>query len=104
MKNYLILWLILTGVLYGVIHVLTLGWETLTLSAVAILYIASSIAAILVANETRRPQAKEYYRKKVLYPKIPDAYLTDNPTSGSIIFGKDYRTKKLLLHPQASIA
>lgn len=99
MKNYLILWLILTGVLYGVIYGLTLGWETLTLSSVAILYLASSIAAILVANEMRRPQAKEYYRKKALYPKIPDAYLTVNPTSGSIIFGKDHRTKKTVVAP-----
>lgn len=99
MKNYLILWLILTGVLCGVIYALTLGWEALTLSTVAILYLASSIAAILVANEMRRPQAKEYYRKKALYPKIPDAYLSDDPTSGSIIFGKDHRTKKTVVAP-----
>ena len=34
------------------------------------------------------------YRKKALYPKIPDKYLADKPASGSVIFGKDHRTKK----------
>lgn len=94
MKNYLVLWLILTGILCGVIHAMTIWVETWELSTAAILYLASSIAAILVANEMRRPQAKEYYRKKALYPKIPDKYLADKPASGSVIFGKDHRTKK----------
>ena len=63
MKNYLVLWLILTGILCGIIHAMTIWVETWELSTAAILYLASSIAAILVANEMRRPQAKEYYRK-----------------------------------------
>ena len=55
------------------------------------------IAAIIAANEMRRPRPQEIYRKKAVYPKIPDRFLASNPPSGSIIFGKDYHTKKTVV-------
>ena len=55
------------------------------------------IAAIIAANELRRPRPQEIYRKKAVYPKIPDRFLACNPPSGSIIFGKDYHTKKTVV-------
>ena len=96
MKKYLILWLILTGALCGVIYALTLGWESVSLSTAGILYLASAIAAILVANEMKRPEIKEYHRQKALYPKIPEEYLYDAPPTGGMVFGMDYHTNKLV--------
>ena len=55
------------------------------------------IAAIIAANELRRPRPQEIYRKKAVYPKIPDRFLASKPPSGSIIFGKDYHTKKTVV-------
>ena len=55
------------------------------------------ISAIIAANELRRPRPQEIYRKKAVYPKIPDRFLASNPPSGSIIFGKDYHTKKTVV-------
>lgn len=55
------------------------------------------IAAIIAANELRRPRPQEIYRKKAVYPKIPDRFLASKPPSGSIIFGKDYHTRKTVV-------
>lgn len=99
MKNYLLMWILLTLLLFGVSILLLGGWEALPISAVSVLWIATAIAAIMVANELRRPHFREYNRQKALYPLIPDTYLADTPTSGSVIFGKDHRTKKTVVAP-----
>ena len=94
MKNYLLLWIWLT-VLATVALILVLnGWAEMAIPGIVLLFISSAIAAIVIANELRRPTQKEYYRKKALYPKIPEKYLSDKPESGRIIFGKDYHTNK----------
>lgn len=97
MRNYLLLWIILSVAIAALMYVLCIKWLTLSIPTVAILYAASSIAAILVANELRRPMPQEVYRNRALYPKIPDRFLSDKPKSGSIIFGKDYHTKKTVV-------
>lgn len=94
MKKYLLLWIILIAILFGLMYFSIPLLTTWDISMISMLWIATAIAAILVANEMRRPQFKEYNRKKALYPKIPDKYITDKPVSGSVIFGKDHRTGK----------
>ena len=97
MSNYLLLWIILSVAIAALMYVLCIKWLMLSIPTVVILYAASSIAAIMVANELRRPIPQEVFRKKALYPKIPDRFLADKPKSGSIVFGKDYRTNKTVV-------
>lgn len=92
--SYILLWFLLTVILFGVLWVFFCGWATFEVSTLAILGIATAVAAVVIANELRRPKQKEYNRKKALYPKIPDQYLADKPVSGNVIFGKDYHTGK----------
>ena len=94
MKNYILIWILLTLLLFAALYVMLCGWAALPISSIAVLFIATTIAAVILANELRRPVAKEYNRRKALYPKVPDKFLADQPPSGSIIFGKDYRTGK----------
>ena len=94
MKNYLLLWILLTVLATAALMLVLNGWAELALPGIVILFLATAIAAIIIANELRRPTQKEYYRKKALYPKIPEKYLSDKPESGCIIFGKDYHTNK----------
>lgn len=94
MKNYLLLWVVLT-VLATVLLILVLnGWSGFAVPGIIVIFIASAVTAIIVANEIRRPVPQEYYRKKALYPKIDDKFLFDTPPSGSVIFGKDTHTGK----------
>lgn len=94
MKNYVLLWVVLT-ILATVLLVLVLnGWSGFAVPGIVVVFIASAVTAIIIANEIRRPVPQEYYRKKALYPKIDDKFLFDTPPSGSIIFGKDYHTGK----------
>jgi type IV secretion system protein VirD4 len=96
MKNYVLLWVVLT-ILATVLLVLVLnGWSGFAVPGIVIVFIASIVTAIIIANEIRRPVPQEYYRKKALYPKIDDKFLFDTPPSGSIIFGKDIHTKKIV--------
>ena len=94
MKNYLLMWILLTLLLFAGLYVLLCGWAALPISSISVLVAATAVAAVILANEMRRPMAKEYNRKQALYPKIPDKYLADQPPSGSIIMGKDYWTGK----------
>ena len=94
MRSYLLLWILLTVLSAVALLVLLNGWAALSVPGIVIVFIASAVAAIVIANELRRPTQKEYYRKKALYPKIPDKFLSDKPESGRIIFGKDYHTNK----------
>lgn len=94
MKNYLLLWVVLT-ILATVLLILVLnGWSGFAVPGIVVVFIASAVTAIIIANEIRRPVPQEYYRKKALYPKIDERFLSDTPSSGSIIFGKDYHTGK----------
>ena len=94
MKNYVLLWVVLT-ILATVLLILVLnGWSGFAVPGIVVVFIASAVTAIIIANEIRRPVPQEYYRKKALYPKIDERFLSDAPPSGSIIFGKDYHTEK----------
>lgn len=97
MKSYLLLWILLSALLGAALYVLLCGWAALPVSSIAILFVATMIAALIIANELRRPMPQEYFRKKALFPKIPDKFLADKPKSGSIIFGKDYHTHKTVV-------
>ena len=94
MKNYLLLWILLTLLLFAALYVLLCGWAALPVPSITILLAATLVAAVVLANELRRPAVKEYNRKKALYPKIPEKYLSTEPPSGGVIFGTDYRTGK----------
>lgn len=103
MKKYLLLWIILIAILFGLMY---LGIPLLTtwdVSVISMLWAATAIAAILVANEMRRPQFKEYNRKKALYPKIPDKYLSKEPPFGGMVFGKDHHTGKFVVEENAHV-
>ena len=96
MKNYVLLWVVLT-VLATMLFVLVLnGWSGFAVPGIVIVFIASVVTAIIIANEIRRPVPQEYYRKKALYPKIDDKFLFDSPPSGGVIFGKDIHTGKIV--------
>lgn len=97
MKNYLWLWILLTLLLAAVLYLFFFGWEAFPVPTIGVLLAATMVAAMVIANEMRRPMPQEVYRKKALYPKIPNTFLTDKPKSGSIIFGKDYHTKKTVV-------
>jgi type IV secretory pathway TraG/TraD family ATPase VirD4 len=97
MKSYFWLWVLLSVLLAVGLYVLCCGWAALPASTITILFAATIIAALVIANELRRPMPQEIYRKKALYPKIPDKFLASKPKSGSIIFGKDYHTKKTVV-------
>ena len=95
MKRYLIMWLALIPVLFALFW----GISYLEEWAVANIYLlwgATALSAILTANEMRRPRFQEYNRKKALFPKIPDKYLSKEPPTGGIIFGKDHHTGKFV--------
>ena len=97
MRSYFLLWILLTAILFGVLYIFVLGWSALPVSSIAILGISTILALVIIANEMRRPYFKEYNRKKALFPKIPEKYLTNKPVSGSVVFGKDYHTGKTVI-------
>ncbi|MGM9600662.1 MAG: type IV secretory system conjugative DNA transfer family protein [Faecousia sp.] len=94
---YILLWLLMTAVLFGALCFTTMGWATLPISTLGLLLAAAMASALIIANELRRPTQKEYNRKKALYPPIPENHLVGTPQSGSIVFGKDYRTRKFVV-------
>lgn len=99
MKNYVLIWILLIALLIGVGYIALFGYDALPKTSVAILCAGTAGALLLIANEMRRPRFREYNRRKALYPAIPDSYLADTPASGSVIFGKDHRTKKTVVAP-----
>lgn len=96
MKNYLLLWILLILLLVAVLALFVYGWDVLPLSSMDILVIATAIAALIVANEMKRPMPKEYFRQKAMNPVIPAKYLSDEPPTDGIVFGKDRKTGKFV--------
>ena len=97
MKSYLLLKLLLIVLLAAVLFIMFCGLAAIPLPSIIILGLATSVAAMIIANELRRPMPQEYFRKKALFPKIPNKFLASKPQSGSIIFGKDYHTHKTVV-------
>ena len=97
MKSYLLLKLLLIVLLAAVLFIMFCGLAAIPLPSIIILGFATSVAAMIIANELRRPMPQEYFRKKALFPKIPNKFLASKPQSGSIIFGKDYHTHKTVV-------
>ena len=97
MKSYLLLWILLSVLLAAALYVMLCCWAALPVPTIGILLAATMVAAVIIANELRRPMPQEYFRKKALFPKIPGKFLADKPQSGSIIFGKDYHTHKTVV-------
>ena len=96
MKNYLLLWILLTILLICVGSLLLFGWDILPGPSIGVLFAATAIALLVIANEMRRPHYQEYNRQRALYPRIPDKYLSNDPPTAGVVFGKDYHTKKLV--------
>lgn len=96
MKNYLLMWILLTLLLFAALYVLLCGWAALPISSISVLFAATAVAAVILANEMRRPHYEEYNRKKALYPRIPEQYLSKEPPTAGVVFGKDYHTGKLV--------
>lgn len=59
--------------------------------------ISMAVAAFCIANDLKRPQPKEYNRKKALYPQIPGKHLHEEPISESVVFGQDYHTGSFVM-------
>lgn len=103
MKNYILIWILLTVLLFAALYVMLCGWAALPISSIAVLFLATTVAAVILANEIRRPHAQEYNRKKALYPRIPDKYLSKEPPTGGVIFGKDHHTGKLVVEENSHV-
>ena len=97
MKRHIFLWVLLIVLIAASFFLVYLGWTTLSVPGIAFVGVVMVVAALVIANEFRRPLPQEYFRKKALFPKIPDNFLADKPKSGSIIFGKDYHTHKTVI-------
>lgn len=97
MKRFWLVLVLLGLLLCGALYVFAFGWSALPSPAIAVLWGALAVALFVIANEMRRPHFEEYNRKKALLPKIPEKYLAEKPLSGSVIFGKDYHTKKFVV-------
>ena len=97
MKNYLLLWILLALLLFAVLMLFAYGWDILPFSSIQLLVIATVIGALVVANEMKRPMPKEYYRQKAMNPAIPAKYLSDEPPTDGIVFGRDHKTGKFVV-------
>ena len=97
MKGYGFLCVLITLLLAAALFIMIGRWEAVQMPILAALGIVAVVAAIVIANELRRPMPREYFRKKALYPKIPNKFLASKPQSGNIIFGKDYHTQKTVV-------
>lgn len=96
MKSYLLIWILLIALLSGVVYIGFFGFEALPWPSVAILWAGTAVALLVLANEMRRPHYEEYNRKKALYPRIPEDFLSKEPPAAGVVFGKDYHTGKLV--------
>lgn len=96
MKRYLIIWLALIPLFYGLLWAVEY-YKNWGISTANLLWAATAVSAIVTANEMRRPCFREYNRKKAVFPKIPDKYLSKEPPTGGVIFGKDHHTGKLVV-------
>ena len=96
MKHYILIWILLIALLIGVGYIGLFGWDALPWPSVGILLAGTAVALLVLANELRRPRYEEYNRKKALYPRIPEQYLSKEPPTAGVVFGKDYHTGKLV--------
>lgn len=96
MKHYILIWILLIVLLIGVGYIGLFGWDALPWPSVGILLAGTAVALLVLANELRRPHYEEYNRKKALYPRIPEQYLSKEPSTSGVVFGKDYHTGKLV--------
>ncbi len=96
MKKYTLIWILLSIIFVGVLCLGAFGWDILPVPSIVVLALTTALVAIILANDLRRPRAQEYNRKKALYPKIPERYLSKEPPTGGVIFGKDHHTGKLV--------
>lgn len=103
MKSYLLIWILLIALLIGVGYIGFFGFDALPWPSVAILLAGTAVALLVLANEMRRPVAKEYNRKKAMYPRLPDQYLSEKPPTGGVIFGKDHHTGKLVTEENSHV-
>jgi type IV secretory pathway TraG/TraD family ATPase VirD4 len=103
MKNYVLIWILLIALLLGVGYIAFFGFDALPWPSMAILWAGTAVALLILANEIRRPMAKEYNRRKALYPRIPNQYLSESPPTGGVIFGKDHHTGKLVMEENSHV-
>lgn len=97
MKRYRLLIVLLVLLLVVTLYVLRFGWDVFPSTSIVVLWGALVVAALIIANELRRPHFEEYNRRKALFPKIPEKHLVNTPPSGSVVFGKDYHTGKTIV-------
>lgn len=93
---YFVMWVIMSAVLTAAGIGLT-WYEGYDVSPVLVAGCSMAVAAFCIANDLKRPQPKEYNRKKALYPQIPDKHLHEEPISESVVFGQDYHTGKFVM-------
>ena len=86
--SYIIVWLVMTGIIYVALRLSNVMWWHLELFPCAELYFSVCISSILMANELRRPKHKEYLREKALYPKVPENNLFNEPIQCNILILK----------------
>ena len=67
MKGYVFLCVLLTLLLAAALFIMISTWEAVHMPALAALGIVVVVAAIVIANELRRPMPREYFRKKALF-------------------------------------
>lgn len=105
MKSYLPIWILLIILLVCVGAIFLFGWEIFPGPTIGVLMAATVVALLVIANELRRPEYQEYNRRKALYPKIPDKFLADIPSSGSTGSGKSSTCviPTILTHTNGSI-
>lgn len=96
MRYYKLISVLLLVLLVGVGYIGLFGWDALPWPTIGILLAGTAVALLLLANELRRPYFEEYNRKKALYPRIPEQYLSKEPPTAGVVFGKDYHTGKLV--------
>lgn len=96
MKRYWLIWVLLMLLLAVTFYIWGNGWNVLPYGSIVVLWFALAVALLVIANELRRPHFEEYNRKKALFPKIPEEYLSKEPPTAGVVFGKDYHTGKLV--------
>lgn len=93
--TYLILWIAMSATLFAASVGFT-WYEGLDIPMVLIVVFSLGLPAVLIANDMKRPQPKEYRRDAALYPKIPEKFLHEETISESVLFGTDYHTGKFV--------
>ena len=72
MKSYLPIWILLIILLVCVGAIFLFGWDIFPGYTIGVLMATTVVALLVIANEMRRPQYREYNRRSALYPKICD--------------------------------